>query len=71
MHHVTVNPNQCGRRHCIRGLRIRVKDMLDLLVAGVSIDEILSDFNYLEPEYIISALGYAARQSDHLVLRAA
>lgn len=68
---ITVNPNQCGGRPCIRGMRIRVKDILDLLAAGVSRDEILRDYPYLENDDITAALEYAALQSDHPVFRAA
>ncbi len=68
---ITVDPEVCGGRPCIRGLRIRVKDVLELLASGVSHAEILEDFPYLEPEDIIAALQFAARQSDHPVLRTA
>jgi uncharacterized protein (DUF433 family) len=68
LHRVTVDPDQCGGRPCIRGLRIRVKDVLDLLAAGASRDEIVADYPLLEPEDITAALEYAARQSDHPVL---
>jgi uncharacterized protein (DUF433 family) len=68
LHRVTVNPDQCGGRPCIRGLRIRVKDVLDLLAAGASREEILRDYPLLEAEDITAALEYAARQSDHPVL---
>jgi uncharacterized protein (DUF433 family) len=68
---ITVDPNQCGGRPCLRGLRIRVRDVLDLMAAGASRDEILADYPMLEPEDITAALEYAARQSDHLVLRSA
>ena len=70
-HRITVDPKQCGGRPCLRGLRIRVKDVLDLLAAGASRDEILSDFPLLEAEDITAALEYAARQSDHPVLHVA
>ena len=70
-HRVTVDPNQCGGRPCIRGMRIRVKDILDLLASGASRAEILEDYPYLEAEDITAALEYAARQSDHPVLRVA
>ena len=70
-HRVTSHPEQCGGRPCLRGLRIRVKDVLDLLAAGASREEILSDHPLLEPEDITAALEYAARQSDHVVLRVA
>jgi uncharacterized protein (DUF433 family) len=68
---ITVNPNQCGGRPCIRGLRIRVKDILELLAAGASWEEILEDYLYLEAEDITAALEFAARQVDHPVLRVA
>jgi uncharacterized protein (DUF433 family) len=55
----------------IRGLRIRVKDILDLLAAGTTQEEVLEDYPYLEPADIVAALEYAARQSDHPVLSVA
>lgn len=66
---ITTSPDQCGGRPCIRGLRIRVKDVLEMLAAGVSESEILQDYPYLEPEDIRAALAYAAEQADHPVLR--
>lgn len=71
MDRITFNPEQCGGRPCIRGMRIRVKDVLDLLAAGVSEAEILTDFPYLEAEDIRACLAYAAEESDHPVLVAA
>jgi uncharacterized protein (DUF433 family) len=68
---ITVDPDQCGGRPCIRGLRIRVKDVLELLAAGVSEAEILKDYPYLEPEDIRASLMFAAEQSDHPILRTA
>ena len=68
---ITINPNQCGGRPCIRGLRVRVKDVLDLLAANVSREQILADYPYLEAGDITAALEYAAHQSDHLILQAA
>ena len=62
-HRVTVNADQCRGRPCIRGLRIRVKDVLDLLAAGASREEILRDYPSLEPGDITAALEYAARTS--------
>ncbi len=67
---ITFNPNQCGGRPCIRGMRIRVKDVLDLLAAGTPTDEILADYPYLEREDIQACLEYAAAQVDHAVLTA-
>lgn len=71
LHRITVDPNQCGGRPCLRSLRIRVKDVLDLLAAGASREEILADYPLLEGRDITAALEYAARQSDHPVLRVA
>ncbi|MEO5896094.1 MAG: DUF433 domain-containing protein [Vicinamibacterales bacterium] len=68
---ITVNPAVCGGRPIIRGMRIRVKDVLDLLAAGATRDEILVDYPSLENEDITAALEFAARQSDHPVLRSA
>lgn len=65
---ITVNPNQCGARPCIRGMRIRVKDVLDLLAAKVPESEILEDYPDLEPEDIQACIEYAAAQLDHPVL---
>jgi uncharacterized protein (DUF433 family) len=53
---ITFNPEQCGGRPCIRGMRIRVKDVLDLLAAGVSEKEILEDYPDLEAEDIKACL---------------
>ena len=66
---ITFDPNQCGGRPCLRGLRIRVKDVLDLLAAGASREEILADYPLLEAGDITAALEYAARQSGHPVMR--
>jgi uncharacterized protein (DUF433 family) len=68
---ITIDPNVCGGRPCIRGMRVRVTDVLDLLAAGASNEEILDDYPYLEAADISAALAYAARQSDHPVLSAA
>ncbi len=61
LHRITTNPEQCGGRPCIRGLRVRVKDVLDLLAAGVNREEILEDYPYLEAGDITAALEYAGR----------
>ena len=71
MDRITFNPEQCGGRPCIRGMRIRVKDVLELLASGVGEVEILADYPDLEPEDIRACLAYAAKQSDHPVLVAA
>ena len=65
---ITFNPRQCGGRPCIRGMRIRVRDVLDLLAARVPEVEILADYPDLEPEDIQACLEYAAAQLDHRVM---
>jgi uncharacterized protein (DUF433 family) len=67
---ITIDPEQCGGRPCIRGIRIRVVDVLQLLAAGETPQEILTDYPYLEPDDIAASLLYAARQLDHPVLAA-
>ncbi len=71
IHRITVDPHQCGGRPCIRGLRIRVRDILDLLAAGALREEVLEDYPYLETEDITAALEFAASNSDHPILRSA
>lgn len=68
---ITVDPEVCGGRPCIRGQRIRVVDVLDLLAHGASREEILEDYPYLEDEDITAVLLFASRQNDHPVLRTA
>ncbi len=67
---ITINPEQCGGRPCLRGMRIRVSDVLDLLAAGLSTEQILEEMPDLEAEDIQAALQYAARSLDHPVLAA-
>jgi uncharacterized protein (DUF433 family) len=68
---ITVEPGKCGGRPCIRGLRIRVKDILDMLAGGATRAEILRDYPYLEDEDITAALEFASRATDHPVFSAA
>lgn len=65
---ITVNPKQCGGRPCIRGMRIRVSDVLDLFAAGLSAEQILEDLPDLEIDDLKAVLTYAARKLDHPVL---
>jgi uncharacterized protein (DUF433 family) len=67
---ITVNPRQCGGRPCIRGMRIRVIDILELLAAGLSCEQVLEELPDLELEDIKAALLYAVRKLDHPVLAA-
>jgi uncharacterized protein (DUF433 family) len=59
---ITFNPLQCGGKPCVRGMRIRVSDILQMLREGVSSETILQDFPYLEPQDIHARLLYAARR---------
>jgi uncharacterized protein (DUF433 family) len=68
LNRITIDPGKCGGRPCIRGHRIRVTDVLELLGAGASFEEILADYSFLEREDILAALDYAAQQTDHVVL---
>ncbi len=68
---ITIDPHVCGGRPCIRGFRIRVTDLLEMLAAGATQEEILEDFPYLEAADIAAALAFAAHQTDHPILRVA
>jgi len=70
LNRITVEAGKCGGRPCIRGLRMRVSDVLELLGAGASFEEVLADYPFLEREDILAALDYAAHQTDHVVLQA-
>ena len=67
---ITTNPEQCGGRPCIRGMRIRVIDVLDLFASGLSAEQILEEMPDLEMDDLKAALNYAARRLDHPVLAA-
>lgn len=67
---ITINPEQCGGRPCIRGMRIRVIDVLDLFAAGLSAEQILEEMPDLEMDDLKAALKYAAHRLDHPVLAA-
>ena len=62
---ITINPRQCAGRPCIRGMRIRVTDVLDLFAAGLSGEQILEELPDLERDDLRAALEYAARKIDH------
>jgi len=63
LNRITIEPGKCGGKPCIRGYRIRVRDVLDLLSTGASYEEILQDYDFLGKEDILAAIAYA-RQSD-------
>lgn len=56
---ITINPKQCGGRPCIRGMRIRVSDILDLFASGLSAEEILEEMPDLEADDLKAVLLYA------------
>ena len=62
-HLITVDPNKRSGQPCIRGMRITVRDVLEYLAGGMTIDELLADFPELTAEDIRACLAYAA---DHL-----
>jgi uncharacterized protein (DUF433 family) len=65
---ITVNPKQCGARPCIRGMRIRVSDVLDFFAAGLTAKKILEELPDLEPDDVKACMLYARRRIDHPVL---
>ena len=67
---ITVNPKQCGGRPCVRGMRIRVVDVLDLLASGLDTHQILEEMPDLEADDIKACIAYARRRIDHPLLAA-
>ena len=68
---ITVEPGKCGGRPCIRGKRMRVTDILELLGAEATVEEVLQDYAFLERDDILAAILYAAQQTDHTILQTA
>ncbi len=67
---ITANPQQCGGRPCVRGMRIRVIDVLDLLAAGLSPAQVVDELPDLELADITACLRFASRRVDHPILAA-
>ena len=67
---ITVDPEQCGGRPCVRGMRIRVSDVLDLLANGLTPKQIVEELPDLESEDIVACLRFASRRLDHPVVAA-
>lgn len=65
---ITVDPEQCGGRPCVRGMRIRVTDVLDLLASGLTPEQVLEDLPDLELEDVLACLKFASRRLDHPVV---
>jgi uncharacterized protein (DUF433 family) len=70
LNRITIEPGKLGGRPCIRGLRIRVSDILDMLAAGATRADILESYPDLEDEDISAALAYANRLTDHPIIAA-
>ena len=69
-HRITLNPQQCGGRPCIRGMRIRVSDVLDLLASGLTSEQVLEELPDLEPDDVRASIYYAARKVNRATLAA-
>ena len=65
---ITINPEQCGGRPCVRGMRIRVTDVIELFAAGLTAEQILKELPDLEREDLQACLEFAARRLDHPVV---
>ena len=72
MERITFDNNLCGGKPCIRGMRIRVTDVLELLAAGISIQDIVkTELPDLEYEDVVASINYALSKIDHPVIKAA
>ena len=65
---ITINPQQCGGRPCIRGMRIRVSDVLDLYAQGLTSEQILQELPDLKKEDLQASFQYASLRISHPVL---
>lgn len=65
---ITIDPAVCGGRPCVRGMRIRVSDVLDLLAAGLSPQQVIEELPDLEPADVQACLAYASRRLNHPTL---
>ena len=63
---ITINPEQCGGRPCVRGMRVRVTDVIELFAAGLTAEQVLKELPDLEPEDLQACLLFAARKLDHI-----
>jgi len=68
---ITINPNQCGGKPCVRGMRIRVTDVLDLLANGLTKEQVIEELPDLEPEDINACIAYASARINYPILKAA
>ena len=68
---IASDPEICGGRPRIRGTRVRVSDIIEMLADGATREEIVQDYPYLSLEDIAAALAFAARAVSHAIVRAA
>jgi uncharacterized protein (DUF433 family) len=61
---ITIHPLQCGGRPCVRGMRIRVSDVLDLLAAGLSVQQVVEELPDLEPDDVSACLRFASDRAS-------
>ena len=59
---ITVNSRQCGGRPCIRGMRIRVSDVLDLLASGLTAEQVVAELPDLDHDDVEACLRFASRR---------
>ncbi len=71
LNRITINPQQCGGRPCIRGMRIRVSDILNLLANNLTLEQILDEMPDIETEDILACLQFAAMRFNHPMVLAA
>lgn len=67
---ITTNPDPCGGRPCVRGMRIRVCDVLDLLASGLTVEQVLDELPDLERDDVLACLRFASRRVSHAILAA-
>ena len=65
---ITVNPRQCGGRPCIRGMRIRVLDVLELLASGMTAKQIVKEHPDIELDDVYACLRFASSRVSHAVV---
>lgn len=71
LNRITSDPDVCGGRPCVKGTRMRVTDIVEAFAHGATHQELLADFDYLTGEDIAAALLYAARATEHRIVRTA
>ena len=71
LNRITVNPNQCGGKPCVRSMRIRVTDVLELISNGLTIQQVVQELPDLEKDDVTACIKYAMAKINHPVLHAA